>query len=65
MITFFQILIVFGVIFFGVIIVIVIKTIIEDINSPNQGRNEIFLEWLKTKESGETFAEWKRKNNYE
>jgi hypothetical protein len=62
MVLFFQILIVLVVLFFGACIVIGIKAMIEDLKSPNQGRNEKFIEWLKTKEHGETYLEWLRKN---
>jgi len=62
MVLFFQILIVLGVIFFGTCIVIGIKAMIEDFRSPNQGRNEKFLKWLRSKEHGESYTEWLRKN---
>jgi len=62
MVLFFQIIIVFCVLFFGVFIVIGIKAMINDFKSPSQGRNERFLKWLRTKEHGETYQDWLRKN---
>jgi len=62
MVIFFQILIVLGVLFFGVIIVVGIKAMIEDFKNPSQISETKFQEWIRTKEHGETFSEWKSKN---
>ena len=61
MVVLFQILIVLGVLFFGAIIVIGIKATIEDFKNPSQRSETKFQEWIRTKEYGETFSEWKRK----